>query len=75
MKAHEILVLARPMIEKLAHAGISPKDIQHLSLYDDFSRLKGEGHKITYIEAYICEEYNIKRTRFYDIIRKFDTDL
>lgn len=75
MKAHEILTLAKPMIEKLMSAGISPKDIQHLDLYRDYLRLKGEGHKLTYIEAYLCDEYDIKRTRFFELIKKLDTDL
>lgn len=75
MKAHEILTLAKPMIEKLISAGISPKDIQHLDLYKDYLRLKGEGHKIAYIEAYLCEEYNIKRTRFFELTKKLGTEL
>lgn len=75
MKAHEILTLAKPMIEMLMSVGVSPKDIQHLDLHKDYLRLKNEGHKITYIEAYLCDEYNIKRTRFFELIKKLDTDL
>lgn len=75
MKAYEILTLAKPMLETLVSAGISPKDVQHLELHTDYLRLKGEGHKITYIEAYLCDQYGLKKTRFYEIIRKFDTEL
>ena len=75
MKAYEILALAKPMLETLVLAGISPKDIQHLDLFGDYIRLKKEGHKIAYIEVYLCEQYGLKRTRFYDIIKKFDIDI
>lgn len=75
MKAYEILTLAKPMLETLVLAGISPKDIQHLELHADYLRLKDEGHKSTYVEAYLCELYGLKKTRFYEIIRKFDKEL
>ena len=75
MKVHEVLSLAKPIIEKVISAGINPKDIQHLELYNNFLRLRNEGHKMAYIEAFLCEEYNIKKTKFYELIKNFDTEL
>lgn len=75
MKAHEILLLAKPMLKMLLSAGISPKDVQYLDLYSEYMRLKSEGHKVTYIEAYLCEEFNIRKTKFYEIIKLFDSEI
>lgn len=75
MKAHEILLLAKPMIDILLSAGISPKDVQYISLYNEYIRLKAEGHKVTYIEAYLCDEFNIRKTKFYELIKQFDSEV
>lgn len=75
MKVYEVFTMAKPLIEKLTSSGINPKDIQYMDLYDDFLRLKNEGHKVTYIEAYLCEEYGIKKTKFYELTKLFDIDL
>ena len=75
MKAHEVLLLAKPMLAVLFSAGISPKDVQYLDLYNEYTRLKSEGHKITYIETYLCEEFNIRKTKFYELIRSLDTEV
>ena len=75
MKVHEVLNLAKPMIEKLVSVDVSPKDIQHLDMFREYMRLKAEGHKIAYIESYICEQYEIKRARFYMVIKKFDMEI
>lgn len=75
MKAFEVLILAKPMIEKIMSVGLNPRDVQYLDLYGEYIRLKKEGHKVTYIEAYLCEEFNIRKTKFYELIKQFDSDI
>jgi len=75
MKAHKVLSLAQPMLETLFSAGINPKDVQYLDLFNEYVRLKKEGHKITYIEAYLCEEFNIRKTKFYKLVKQLDSEV
>lgn len=75
MKAYEVLLLAKPALEKLADVGVSPKDIQHLEMFNDYLNLKSEGHKVAYIEAYLCDQYNISERRFYQVIKNMCKDL
>lgn len=75
MKAHELLKVARPLIETLLNNGVSPKDVLHLDMYMDYIRLKGEGHKITYIEAYLSEQYEITDRHLKRIVSNMNKDL
>lgn len=75
MKAHEVLLLAKPILEKINNIGINPNDVQYLDMYSDYNRLKGEGHKTTYIEVYLCEQYNVSRAKFYQIVKVFGLEL
>lgn len=75
MKTVEVLSLAKPMLEMLISAGVNPKDVQYIELFNEYIRLKTEGHKVTYIEAYLCDEFNIKKTKFYELIKVFDSDI
>lgn len=75
MKAYELLKLAKPILESISSAGLSPKDIKHLDLYSDYQKLKQEGHKVAYIEAHICEQYGLGKTHFFNIVKKFDTNI
>lgn len=75
MKAHEALFAAKAMLDKLVSAGINPKDVRYLDLYNEYVRLREEGHKATYIQTYICDEYQISRTKFYEMVKIFDAEL
>ena len=54
MKAYEVLLLAKPALEKLADVGVSPKDIQHLEMFNDYMNLKSEGHKVCLLYTSRC---------------------
>lgn len=75
MKVHEALFATKPILDKLASAGVNPKDARYLDLYNEYVRLRDEGHKVTYIQIYICYEYQISKTKFYEMVKIFDTDL
>lgn len=75
MKVFDILIFAEPIIKKLLEANVNPKDVQYLELFSEYQRLSAEGHKTTYIEAILCEEFDIKKTKFYEIIKSFGSQI
>jgi len=75
MKVADILTLAEPIIKKLLDGNINPKDIQYLELFSEYERLSSEGHKKTYIEVILCEEFNIGKTKFYEILKNFKSQI
>ena len=75
MKVVDALVMAEPFISRLLVYGVKPRDVQYLALYDEYREFCKEGLKITYIEATLCEKYAIGRSKFYEIVRKFDEEM
>lgn len=49
---------------------IPPKLTRYAPMYEDWERLKAEGHKKTWIIAYLCDSYDISRSTFHNIINK-----
>lgn len=72
MKAVDILELAQPIIEKLLKVDVNPKDIQYLDLYRDYSRLKNEGHKITWIHNVLSEEHDVSIRNIKYIVKRLE---
>ena len=51
MKAYELLYINKSVLEAMISASIDVSDLKYLDLYKEYIRLKGEGHKKTYINA------------------------
>lgn len=75
MKAYEVLILAKPIIERLVSAEINPKDVQYLDIYSEYNRLKAEGHKVTWIVSVLSDEYDVSEPNVYNIVKRFDKDI
>jgi len=44
-------------------------------MYEDYSRLKAEGHKVTYTIAYLSEIYNVSEHTIYNMVKKFEKEI
>lgn len=75
MKVHEVLQLTKPMIDKIQSIGMNLKDLKYIELCEQYLTLKREGHKMTYIEVHLCEKFNIKKTKFYELVKIFNTSI
>ncbi len=74
MKVIEILTFNRELLENLDRNNIKVSDVKYLQLYRDYTRLKAEHCKITYIIAYLSDIYNIGERTIYKIIKQFNQD-
>jgi hypothetical protein len=75
MKTHEAIRIYKPLIDAMQNCNIKVEDVKHLGLYDDFTRLRNEGHKITYIASYLASEYNVSERTVYAIVKKFEEEI
>lgn len=75
MKAYEILLLAKPIVEKLVLSDINPKDVKYLEVFHEYNRLKNEGHKVRWIAAYLSDEYDISEPNIFKIIKRLEKDI
>ncbi len=74
MKVIEILAFNRELLENLDRNHIKIKDVKYLQLYMEYSRLKEEGFKITYIIAYLSDTYKVGERTIYKIIKRFNSE-
>jgi Mor family transcriptional regulator len=75
MKIHEAIRIYKPIIDNLGNYGIKVDDVRHIDLYDEFIRLKNEGHKITYIASHLSSEYNVSERTVYAIVKKMEEEI
>ena len=74
MTKYELVKLLQSVMDTLDKIGISVQDSRHIPMYEDWLRLKTEGHKYFYIIRYLSQQYEISETSAYRIIRKFSED-
>lgn len=74
MSKYELVKLLQSVMETLDKNGISFSDARHIPMYEDWLRLKTEGHKYIYIIHYLSQQYEMSETSVYRIIRKFSED-
>ena len=55
----------------LNEANVNLTDVKYIDLYREFLRMKSEGHKLTYIVAFVMDEYSVGQATVYRIIDKF----
>jgi hypothetical protein len=75
MKIHEAIRIYSPLIDAMENCNIKVEDVKHLGLYDEFTRLSNEGHKITYITSYLASEYGISERTVYSIVKKMEEEI
>lgn len=75
MKVHEILRQHAALFRALARAGVKIGDIRHIPLWLDYERLRGDGFKVAYIVAYLCDVYAVSERTVYRIVRRFGRDV
>ena len=75
MKAHELISVIKFPLEKLRDGNISPTSAEYLDMFYEYSRMRDEGLKKTYIIAHLCEKYRVGRTKFFEVIGCLDSDV
>ena len=75
MKVLELVKVSSSLLSTLAEAKIMPGDVKYIEMYNEYSRMKSEGHKITYIVAYLSDVYEISERAIYNVINKFEKEI
>lgn len=74
MKAIDVLRICAFGMEILSNADIKTDDYRHIAMYDDYCRMRNEGHKYEYAVAVLSKRYKISRSSVSRLIRKFGKD-
>ena len=74
MKAIDVVKIMACGMEILSKADIKTEDYKHISLYEDYCKMRSEGHKYEYAVAVLSKRYKISRSSVSRLIRKFGKD-
>lgn len=75
MKKYELMKSAESVLKLLAKNNIDIKYVERLRMYEDYARLKREGHKMTYIVYYLTEQYSIGAATVYRVAKRMEQDI
>ena len=74
MRAIDILQTAEGICRTLARNGIDPRDVEHIRLYQDWVRMKKEGHKYQYIVYYLTTQYEMSESSVRRVVRRMERE-
>ena len=74
MTLFEMLNFNREPLKRLISAGFRPDDCRFIELYRDYTEMRKEGEKVTWIVSVLSERYAVSERKVYSIIKRFGKD-
>lgn len=71
MTVYDLIKVYEGPMNVLNEANVNLTDVRYIDLYQEFLRMKSEGHKLTYIVAFLMDEYSVGQATVYRVIDKF----
>lgn len=71
MTVYDLIKVYEGPMNVLNEANVNLTDVRYIELYQEFLRMKSEGHKLTYIVAFLMDEYSVGQATVYRVIDKF----
>ena len=71
MTVFDLIKVFEGPINVLNDANVNLSDVRYIKLFNEYLRMKKEGHKLTYIVAFLVDEYSVGQATVYRIIEKF----
>ena len=75
MKVVELIRASSSLLSILAGANVMASDVKYLCMYDDYCRMKSEGHKVVYIVAMLSDVFGVSEKTVYNVIKKFEKEI
>ena len=70
MTVFDLIKVYEGPINVLNDANVNLSDVRYIKLFNEYLRMKKEGHKLTYIVAFLVDEYSVGQATVYRIIGK-----
>ena len=71
MTVFDLIKVYEGPINVLNDANVNLSDVRYIKLFNEYLRMQKEGHKLTYIVAFLVDEYSVGQATVYRIIEKF----
>lgn len=74
MKVFELINFNREMLTKLRKAGVRLDDVRYVDLYADYTSMRRDECKVSYIVAVLAERYGVSERKVYSVLKRFGSD-
>ena len=75
MTEYDLIKAAESILGMLAKNNVDVKDVNHIEMYEEYNRLKSEGHKISYITFYLSQQYDIGQATVYRVVKRMEKNM
>ena len=75
MTQYELLKSTQTLCRVLERNNIDLRDARFVQMYEDYVRMKNEGHKYIYIMYYLTEQYDVSETTAYRILKRMAKEI
>ena len=70
MTQYELLKKAESLLVVLMSNDVDAKDVKYLEMYQEYMRLKKEGHKVGYVVYYLSQQYECSEATVYRVVKR-----
>lgn len=70
MTQYELLKTAESLLVILMSNDVDSKDVKYLEMYQEYMRLKKEGHKVGYVVYYLSQQYECSEATVYRVVKR-----
>jgi hypothetical protein len=70
MTQYELLKTAESLLVVLMSNDVDAKDVKYLEMYQEYMRLKKEGHKVGYVVYYLSQQYECSEATVYRVVKR-----
>lgn len=75
MKIYDLLCVSESVCKMLDANNIKASDVRYLGMFEDWERLRKEGHKYDFIIHYLSTQYEISPSSVERITRRLNRDM
>ena len=70
MTHYELLKSDESLLNIIRENGVTADDVRYLEVFENLERMEREGHKKTFIVAYLCSQYDISEATLYRVANR-----
>ena len=70
MTHYELVKSGESLLNTIRKNGVTADDVRYLEVFENLERMEREGHKKTFIVAYLCNQYDISEATLYRVANR-----
>lgn len=75
MKVVDFLKVGSEFLKVMSNFGLRCDDYKYIEMYDDYVKMREEGHKVDYILAVLSGKYKMSESTIKRIVRRFSNEV